>query len=59
MVGTLPPSFSHKKGGVGKIGGVLKKRGTTFNILTKPFKCDVSVGVWCACVGFVYLYHFY
>ena len=44
MVGTLPPKFFPKKGRVGKIGGVLKNWGTTFNILTKHLTKKWEVG---------------
>ena len=39
------PKFFTQKGMVGKIGGVLKKKGATFNILTKTFQCDLSLSV--------------
>ena len=59
--------FSHKNRGIGKMGGVVFKKGGIF-ILTNPFKYYRSLSVWCVyvcvyvCVCiclFVYLHHFY
>ena len=54
--------FSHKKGGVGKIGagGVLLKKGggiTYFH--TNSFQCYLSLSVWCVYVCFAYLHEYY
>ena len=50
--------FSHKKGGVGKIGGYFKKRRVSLIfILTSTFQYYPSLSVWC--VYFVFLHHFY
>ena len=54
--------FSHKKGGVGKMGagggggGGVKKGLLTF-FHTNSFQCYLSLSVWCVC--FVYLHHSY
>ena len=46
--------FSHKKGGIGKIGrGCFKKGVVSFIlILTNPFQCYLSLSVWCVCLCF-------
>ena len=45
-----PSDFPHKKGGFGKIGGVLKKGVSLMFIRTNPFQCYLSLSVWCVCV---------
>ena len=43
--------FFHKNGRVGKIGGVVLKRGVShLFILTNSFQCYLSLSVWCVCV---------
>ena len=44
--------FSHKNGGVGKIGGIVLKKEEValIFILTNPFQCYLSRNVWCVCV---------
>ena len=51
-------AFSHEKGGVGKIGVVLKK-GSIICFYTNSFQCYLSLSVWCASVCFVYLHYFH
>ena len=49
--------FSHKKGGVGKMGGCFKKVGLLLIfILTNPFQCYLSLSVWCVCVCVLFIY---
>ena len=43
--------FSHKNGGVGKIGGVVV---SLIFIIANPFQCYLSLSVWCVCVLFTY-----
>ena len=51
--------FSHKKGEVGKIGSILKAGVSLVFILTNSIQCYLFLSVWCVCVCFVYLHHFY
>ena len=54
--------FSHKKGGVGEIAGVVLKKGRGFIYFhtKQPFPVlSLSGCSVCVCVCFVYLHHFY
>ena len=51
--------FSHKKGEVGKIGSILKTGVSFVFILTNSIQCYLFLSVWCVCVCFAYLHHFY
>ena len=49
--------FSHKKGGIGKIGGCFKKGGVSLVfILTDSFQCYLSLSVCCVCVFVLFIY---
>ena len=56
---SVQSDFSHKKEGVGTIGGGLFLKRKVLLILILIFLSVIFLSVWCVCVCFVYLHHFH